>query len=274
MAAKKRAAKQSAKEQPSGGFFDYFNFSESYTSLILGIVVVIIATILLVSFFKNKNLSNIAVPKQEISATKTENPTYVAEQNNTTPSVAPSATVTPQPTITLVPTTTPKPTITVAAKPTATLSPTRTSKVTPVPTSAAQPNQTVQPKIGTVYTVATGDDLWHIAVKAYGDGYKWVEIAKANKLTNPGVITAGTKLALPKVAPTIAQNTMTTPTPVQVQSANKITATTYTIAHGDDLWDIAVRAYGDGYKWVDIARANNLANPNLIHSGNTLTIPR
>jgi nucleoid-associated protein YgaU len=43
---------------------------------------------------------------------------------------------------------------------------------------------------------------------------------------------------------------------------------------GDSLWKIAVRAYGDGYKWVSIAKANKLVNPNLIHSGNVLTLPR
>ncbi|MFI5265695.1 MAG: LysM peptidoglycan-binding domain-containing protein [Candidatus Levyibacteriota bacterium] len=54
----------------------------------------------------------------------------------------------------------------------------------------------------------------------------------------------------------------------------KITGKTYTVKAGDDLWNIAVRAYGDGYKWVDIARVNNLSNPNLIFSDNVLVIPR
>jgi len=48
---------------------------------------------------------------------------------------------------------------------------------------------------------------------------------------------------------------------------------TYTVVHGDNLWDIAVAQYGDGYRWVDIASANNLANPSIIHSGNVLVIP-
>lgn len=57
-------------------------------------------------------------------------------------------------------------------------------------------------------------------------------------------------------------------------SDQKITGKTYKIAHGDDLWEIAVRAYGDGYRWVDIASANKLENPDIIHSDNVLTIPR
>ena len=49
---------------------------------------------------------------------------------------------------------------------------------------------------------------------------------------------------------------------------------TYTVIRGDNLWNIAVRAYGDGFKWVDIAKANDLANPSIIHRGNVLVIPR
>jgi len=46
------------------------------------------------------------------------------------------------------------------------------------------------------------------------------------------------------------------------------------VVKGDNLWQIALRAYGDGYQWVKIARENKLANPDLIHSGNILKIPR
>ena len=47
----------------------------------------------------------------------------------------------------------------------------------------------------------------------------------------------------------------------------------YTVVHGDNLWDIAVAAYGDGFRWTDIAKANQLVNPRVIHSGNVLVIP-
>lgn len=87
-------------------------------------------------------------------------------------------------------------------EPTATPAPTNTP--TPEPTKAPEQSQdqeesTQQQDIkGNEYTVVQGDNLWTIAERAYGDGYKWVEIARANKLDNPDIIHAGNKLTLPR----------------------------------------------------------------------------
>ncbi len=119
------------------------------------------------------------------------------------------------------------------------------------------------------YTVKSGDYLWSIAESIYGSGYNWVDLANANKLENPSVVYAGTKLVVPDVA---AKTLTIQAKPAQVQ--NPITGSSYTVVKGDFLWDIAVRAYGDGYQWVKIAKANNLTNPDLIFSGNVLKLPR
>lgn len=118
------------------------------------------------------------------------------------------------------------------------------------------------------YVVKNGDSLWSIALANYNDGYKWTEIAKANKLANPDQIDSGTKLTLPviSVQTTIAQEALVT--------ENKITNSSYVVVEDDNLWTIAVRAYGDGFKWTEIARTNNIPNPDLIYPGNTLTLPR
>lgn len=47
----------------------------------------------------------------------------------------------------------------------------------------------------------------------------------------------------------------------------------YTVQQGDSLWKIADEVYGDPYRWVDIAKANDLANPDVIHAGNVFTLP-
>lgn len=123
-----------------------------------------------------------------------------------------------------------------------------------------------------IYTVADGDSLWSIAENIYGSGYNYVDIAKANNLSDPSTIHAGDKFEIPQVTPTV------TPAPSELgqitQQENAIKGTSYTVVHDDTLWDIAVRAYADGYRWTDIAKANNLSNPDLIFSGNILVIPR
>ena len=121
---------------------------------------------------------------------------------------------------------------------------------------------------GMVYTVQQGDNLWSIAEKLFGSGYNWVDISQANKLTQPESIEVGDKLFIPDVE---IKQTEKTESPSKVEP---ITGATYKVVKGDSLWAIAVRAYGDGYRWSEIARENNLLNPNIIHQGNILTLPR
>jgi len=117
----------------------------------------------------------------------------------------------------------------------------------------------------TIYTVEEGDHLWSIAEKFYTSGYNWVDIARENNLVNPNVLLVGQELNIPKAEVIMLETEVAEPS---------ITGNSYTIEENDNLWDIAVRAYGDGYQWVKIASENNLANPDLIYSGNTLAIPR
>lgn len=112
----------------------------------------------------------------------------------------------------------------------------------------------------TTYQVSSGDNLWKIAEDHFGSGYNWVDIAQANNLANPNYLEVGQELTIPEAEKKV-------PEPA-------ITEETYTVVQGDNLWNIAVRAYGNGFAWTKIAEANNLTNPNLIHRGNVFTIPR
>jgi len=114
---------------------------------------------------------------------------------------------------------------------------------------------------GGSHTVASGETLWSISEKYYKTGYNWVDLVKANNLTNADDIKEGTTLVIPEVTPIMPEG--------QIASGAK----TYTVVAGDTLWAVAVAQYGDGYKWMEIARANALVNPDLIHAGNVLTLP-
>lgn len=47
----------------------------------------------------------------------------------------------------------------------------------------------------------------------------------------------------------------------------------YTVLKGDNLWSIAQKFYGNGSRYKEIANANNLKNPDIIHVGQKLIIP-
>lgn len=119
------------------------------------------------------------------------------------------------------------------------------------------------------HVVTKGETLWSIAEDAYGSGYNWVDVKKANNLKTD-TIEVGQKLTIPEVS----SKKPTATKAVVAKSAEPITQTSYTVVKGDSLWKIAVRTYGDGFEWVKIAKANKLTNPNIIHAGNVLTLPR
>jgi len=54
------------------------------------------------------------------------------------------------------------------------------------------------------------------------------------------------------------------------QNANQIT---YQVQEGDDLWQIAEKFYGSGFNVEDIAKLNNINDPNLIEEGQMLIMP-
>lgn len=47
----------------------------------------------------------------------------------------------------------------------------------------------------------------------------------------------------------------------------------YTVVHGDTIWAIAQRYYGNGSRYSGIAKANGISNPNIINVGQKLLIP-
>lgn len=122
------------------------------------------------------------------------------------------------------------------------------------------------------HKVQKGESLWVIAENYYGDGFKWVDIATENKIANASIIEVDQELIIPNLDEQTEQNDITTTvSDVQVSSTE---SQQYTIEKGDSLWKIAVKVYGDGYKWVEIAKENKIITPNTIHSGNILVLPR
>lgn len=132
------------------------------------------------------------------------------------------------------------------------------------------------------YTVKEGDTLFTISLKYYQDGYKFSEIAKANKLDDVNAISVGQVLEIPKLEALTAvsaspaamdQGTGTGGGDITVWGP-KIAEETYTVMEGDWLSTIAARAYDDVMAYTKIAAANNIANPDYIVPGQVLKLPR
>jgi nucleoid-associated protein YgaU len=147
------------------------------------------------------------------------------------------------------------------------------SKKPPVVPETKESNQTEKTEtngsLPTTYIIKDGDTLWSIAENYYKSGYNWVNIRDANQLTDANLIETGQKLTIPDVKP-ISPDTGT----ISAASQNsKPKDESYTVKKGETLWEIAVTEYANGYRWVDIAKANNLVEPNIIHPGNVLKLP-
>lgn len=118
------------------------------------------------------------------------------------------------------------------------------------------------------YLVKRGDNLWAIASSRLGSGYNWVKIAKLNNLANPGVLVIGQKLSLPKVE---GVTTVAKATAPKVEIKDGL----YQTVRGDNLWKIATSVYGDGYRWVELWKANKglVPNPDRLAVGIKLSVP-
>ena len=55
-------------------------------------------------------------------------------------------------------------------------------------------------------------------------------------------------------------------------SSNQPSNKTYTVKKGDCLWNICKQYLGDGSKYPQIAKLNNISNPNLIYPGQVLKL--
>ncbi|MGI5840848.1 MAG: LysM peptidoglycan-binding domain-containing protein [Patescibacteria group bacterium] len=119
------------------------------------------------------------------------------------------------------------------------------------------------------YEVVTGDNLWKIAEVKLGSGYAWKEIAQANNISNPSYLEVGQQLTIPQSEKKEAFEASVANTGVEEGKE-------YTVIKGDHLWKLAVAAYGDGFKWVEIWNANKgaIENPSLIEVGMVLQIPK
>lgn len=69
-----------------------------------------------------------------------------------------------------------------------------------------------------------------------------------------------------------ASNAAKVATVEQNRSSNKIASKTRTVKSGETLWAICKKELGDGSKYKEIAKLNNISNPNLIKVGQVINL--
>lgn len=112
------------------------------------------------------------------------------------------------------------------------------------------------------------DVVVSVELKQYRDyGTKVCDIVEYAADSKTTVSTQETVSPQAIVSPQETRSAETSPAPVSNQS--------YTVKKGDCLWNIAKKFYGKGSKYTVIYEANKdkIKNPNLIYTGQVLTIP-
>ena len=98
------------------------------------------------------------------------------------------------------------------------------------------------------YVVQRGDTLWEIAARLLGNGNRYLELAESNDISAPYTIHVGQVLTVDG-------------------------AKTYSVKAGDSPWRIAQDILGDGRRYLEIVKLNDLKEPYTIHIGQILKIP-
>lgn len=128
------------------------------------------------------------------------------------------------------------------------------------------------------YTTQSGDNLWKLAQRFYGDGRRWKVIYQANRdlLPSSSEVPVGVVLVIPvEVAPRGAAPPARLSAEAAAPAEPQPGATSYTVQRGDTLFGIARKHYGDGNRWRLLYEANRdrIADPNRLAVGTVLVIP-
>lgn len=137
----------------------------------------------------------------------------------------------------------------------------------------------LQQQTGGLYTVVSGDYLWALATRFYGDPLLWTGIYRRNQEViggDPNLIYPGQVFFIPNIdeARRLA-GLGPVPVPPVPGPAPVPARGTYVVQPGDTLWDISARTYGSGIYWQSIYGRNtgSIADPNLIYPGQVISIP-
>lgn len=170
----------------------------------------------------------------------------------------------------------------------------------PAPTSPPAINTPVGPIENLkTHSVVSGESLYQIAEKYYGNGNMWKELAKFNGMDKSGAVRVGMKIKVPSKEALGGRTLVTTPPTstdpgirlikpapsapgkatvketIKPPSAKpgKIELASYTVKRGDTLGNISLKTLGTSKRWQEIVDLNNLDDEDALTPGAVLKIP-
>lgn len=149
------------------------------------------------------------------------------------------------------------------------------------------------------HSVVSGESLYVIAAKYYGNGNVWRELAKFNGMDKSGAVRVGMKIKVPSKETLLGRTVVTNPPsnpstsidpgiklikpapkdagPVKVAplktAPGKIELASYTVKRGDTLGDISKRTLGTSKRWQEILELNNIDDEDALTPGAVLKLP-
>jgi len=149
------------------------------------------------------------------------------------------------------------------ATPTATTQP---EVVVDIPSPTPSPQITPTPEPVVYHTVQSGETLWDIADQY---GVTLEALAAANESVDPDWLQPGQEMVIPLDDEDGVDQVVPTETPSGVED-EPTPGSTYTVAAGDTLWDIAKE---HGTTVDEIARLNDLDPEGILTLGQELLLP-
>lgn len=149
--------------------------------------------------------------------------------------------------------------------------------------TSREEEQLANPSFAPAEIVPTDTPIPLAQIQTEGQGELVVPVVSASAV--PSVLPSQEAVAaaspIVNTSPT-TQVVENSPEPKQAETVtNEMTSTfegtvsdSYTVQAGDSLWKIAERFYGDGFKWREIAKANDISNPSKLEKGLALNVPR
>lgn len=153
------------------------------------------------------------------------------------------------------------------------------TSVNPTPSTPSTPQNSTSTKIqaGDKVRVKPGSKYYNsnISVPAFVIDDTWIVLSVSGDRVVINKNLNGTRAIMSPVASSnlIVEKTASTPATPTQNSSNNSSGKTYIVQPGDSFWKIAQEQLGNGLRYGEITKLNNMKTTTIIHPGDVLKLP-